>query len=455
MKKIKIIITSLILLTSLILCQQIIARSGENQINKIEYAELNNIRYGLLSVDNWKMQLSGIVADEIDRLDFSRVHQRELKKTIERQLNVLIDEVNKKVKKSNQGSVKGWFKQTFVDLFVSIDDIKKGIPQYADAMMREMRRPENTGKVRNLLKEKLTLFINQTFDGQDMSQVNRIMLRTNTRDIMSARLKLESDIATNYQFISRASLALIIISIILFLLPAFDKTPLQPYQYISMVASLLIMLVVGVTTPMIDMEAKLSQMRFVLLAHPVHFENQVLYFQTKSVLDVFWLMMFNSSPQMKFVGLLMVTFSIIFPVLKLISSVAYYYNYKNAQKNSWIQFFVLKSGKWSMADVMVVAIFMAYIGFNGIITNQFGKLTTNSKDLVILTTNGTALQPGYYLFLTYALLALFLSVFLTRKPYVSAVDSKNKDDDNLKPTMPMMIITDNPSDSTNHSTHLQ
>ena len=32
------------------------------------------------------------------------------------------------------------------------------------------------------------------------------------------------------------------------------------------------------------------------------------------------------------------------------------------KKNKLIQFFAFKSGKWSMADVMVVAIFMAYIG---------------------------------------------------------------------------------------------
>ena len=69
-----------------------------------------------------------------------------------------------------------------------------------------------------------------------------------------------------------------------------------------------------------------------------------------------------------------------------------------------------------MADVMVVAIFMAYIGFNGIITSQFGQLSSTGQELVILTTNGTSLQPGYYLFLTYTLLALFLSGFLTRKP---------------------------------------
>jgi hypothetical protein len=35
--------------------------------------------------------------------------------------------------------------------------------------------------------------------------------------------------------------------------------------------------------------------------------------------------------------------------------------------------------------------------------------------VVLLTTNGTSLQPGFYLFLTYTLLALFLSELLTKK----------------------------------------
>jgi hypothetical protein len=72
-----------------------------------------------------------------------------------------------------------------------------------------------------------------------------------------------------------------------------------------------------------------------------------------------------------------------------------------------------------MADVMVVAMFMAYIGFNGIVDSQFDELRTAGQDLVILTANGTSPQQGYYLFLTYTLLALFLSGFLTRKPQVS------------------------------------
>ena len=73
-----------------------------------------------------------------------------------------------------------------------------------------------------------------------------------------------------------------------------------------------------------------------------------------------------------------------------------------------------------MTDVLIVAIFMAYIGFNGIITSQFGSLNSKDQEMVILTTNGTSLQPGFYIFLTYTILALFLSEFLTRKPKVIA-----------------------------------
>ena len=184
------------------------------------------------------------------------------------------------------------------------------------------------------------------------------------------------------------------------------------------------LLIVGVTTPMIDMEAKISKMTFVLMENPIVFENQVLFFQTKSVLDVFWIMITHETLQMKAVGLLMVAFSVIFPILKLISSFIFYYDYKKARSNKWIQFFIIKSGKWSMADVMVVAIFMAFIGFNGIITSQIGKLSTTSQDIVILSTNGTALQPGYYLFFTYAMLAMFLSQYLAKLDTKKKLDSE-------------------------------
>jgi len=246
----------------------------------------------------------------------------------------------------------------------------------------------------------------------DRSEI--VVVHDAARPFASADL-IERTIAARSDRIVREALLLIALSLALFAASARGGQPLAPARYAVLVLSLVLLLIAGVTTPMIDMEAKISRMSFMLMGHPILFENQVLYFQSKSILDVFTIMITHEQLQMKAVGVLLLTFSVVFPLLKIASSVAYYFDWRRARKHPAIRFFVLKSGKWSMADVMVVAIFMAYIGFNGIITSQFGQLGPAVPDLEILTTNGTSLQPGYYLFVAYTLLALFLSGFLSRK----------------------------------------
>ena len=419
MKLLKLSLSLIIVIVSVVLCQQIISNSISNQKNKNDYAELNHVKYGLFSVEEWKRQINIILAEEIDKLTLSRTNERELRKHIEVLLNTLIDEVDKNIREANSGSAEGWVKQSFMNIFISLKDIKKGIPGYTDAVIHEMTTSKTKGQIKTMLKKKLERYSNETFDTQDTSQMSRILLRTDSKDIESARINLSEAISVKHHRIFKEAILLIILSVILFASSGFSKEPLAPSRYILLVLSLIILLIAGVTTPMIDLEAKISQMSFVLMGHPIHFENQVLYFQSKSILDVFWIMIIHQDIQMKFVGVLLITFSIFFPLFKIVSSLGYYYNYHRARENPVIKFFVLKSGKWSMADVMVVAIFMAYIGFNGIITSQFDQLISASEELEIVTTNGTALQPGYYLFVTYTLLALFFSGFLTRKPQSS------------------------------------
>jgi len=419
MKLLKLFLSLIIIIASVILCQQIISNSISNQKNKNDYAELNHVKYGLFSVEEWKQQITVILDEEINKLYLSRTNERELKKHIEVLLNTLIDQVDKKIRQGNLGSAKGRVKQSFINIFISLKDIKKGIPEYADSIIHEMTKAKTRGQIKTILNKQFEQYVNQTFDTPDTSQISRILLRTDSKDIESARIKLNEAISVKQNLIFWESILLIILSVILFAWSGFSRQPLAPSRYILLVGSLIILLIAGVTTPMIDLEAKISQMSFMLMGHPVHFENQVLYFQSKSILDVFWIMIIHQDIQMKFVGVLLITFSIFFPLLKIVSSLGYYYNYHQARENPVIKFFILKSGKWSMADVMVVALFMTYIGFNGIITSELVQLSSSTPELELLTTNGTSLQPGYYLFLTYTLLALFLSGFLTRKPQAS------------------------------------
>lgn len=413
MKLLKLSLSFMVIIASAVLCYQIILNSISNQKNKNDYAELNHVKYGLLNIEEWKRQVTLILTEEINKLYLSKKNERVLRKHIEALLNTLIDKIDKQIRQGNKGTIGGALSQSFIDIFINIDDIKKGIPEYADAVIHEMTKSTTKRQLKSMLNKKLEQYSDQTIDTESTAQLSRILLRTDTKDIESARTKLLETISVKHDLIIKQAALLIVLSLILFISSAFSKQ-LTPSQHIFLLLSLVTLLIAGVTTPTIDMEATISQISFELMGHPISFDNQVLYFQSKSILDVFWIMVTHKDIQMKLVGILLINFSIVFPLMKLVSSLGYYFNYHQARENPVVKFFVLKSGKWSMADVMVVAIFMAYIGFNGIIASQFGKLRSVTQELVMLTTNGTSLQPGYYLFLTYTLLALFLSDFLTR-----------------------------------------
>ena len=114
------------------------------------------------------------------------------------------------------------------------------------------------------------------------------------------------------------------------------------------------------------------------------------------------------------VGVLILLFSILFPISKLISVEWYLLGGEKIRANKWIQFFAFKSGKWSMADVMVISMFMAYIGFNGILKSQLESLNIKTQTLECISTSGTSLQPGCILFAAFVLFGLFLSFMLER-----------------------------------------
>ncbi len=413
MKNLKTICYSVVFIVVLVLGQQIISLSIANQARKQDYADINNIKYGLFSVNQWKEQLSAIINTEVSNLDLSE-NKEQIKPMLETQLNQLIDGVNQKMKDKNKKTVKGKIKQAFINTFVDIDDIKAGIPQYADEIIKLMEKPKVKRNLKGLIQDKVDKYFESTFEEQDLTLIDAIVQRAGAANIDEAKAKLNETIAAAQNQIFVLTWIIIAIAVGLFVVAGFS-TDLPSSQYIILVMVLFVLLASGVTVPMIDLEAKISEMSFVLFDQQVKFVNQVLYFQTKSVLDVFWIMITHAEIQMKIVGILMVVFSVVFPVTKLISSIVYYFNHWKSRDNKIIQFFVLKSGKWSMTDVMIIAIFMAYIGFNGVISSQFGVLHSADEEIVLLTTNGTSLQPGFYLFLSYTILALFLSEFLTKK----------------------------------------
>jgi hypothetical protein len=149
-------------------------------------------------------------------------------------------------------------------------------------------------------------------------------------------------------------------------------------------------------------------MRFTLLGEDVTFADQVLYYRSKSILEVVAVMLSQGKFDIMAVGSLVLLFSVIFPTAKLLASLACVYR-PALKENGFVGFLVFRTGKWSMADVMVVAIFMSYIGFTGILSEQLRQLERITRTVDIIATNQSALQSGFFLFTAFAILSLVIA----------------------------------------------
>jgi len=103
---------------------------------------------------------------------------------------------------------------------------------------------------------------------------------------------------------------------------------------------------------------------------------------------------------------------------------------ESSQPSEWtrriVRFFALKSGKWSMADVLVVALFMTHIGFDGVISTQLNQLKQAAAGMNVLTTNNTRLEAGFFLFLGFCIAGMLLGMALERSSRKSASPRGNK-----------------------------
>lgn len=413
MKHLARFLSLLIFIAIIALTPSTIKKSLELQQNKADLGELNHIYYGIFSVNAWKGQLAEILYAEVNNIDIKSTIVK-MRKTIENELTIIIDKLNERIKEANKQSLGGRLKQVLINVVVDIEEIKKGVPNYADAMIKEITKPETEQQVKKLAKDQLKTYFAKTFQPQPDKYRKAILARAGVDDIEEAKAVLAEKSARNTQLAQQQMAVIVGLTILLFIV-VIGIRKRGAFEFTLLNLSLMLLMFIGVSTPMIDLDARISEMTFVLLGHKVSFINQVLYFQSKSVLNVFMIMITHKDYLMKLVGVLMVLFSIVIPLLKLSSSLLYYFS-ERARKSSVIRFLVFDSGKWSMADVMVVAIFMAYIGFNGIVTNQFNKIEALvPSEIVFIATNGTSLQPGFFAFLAYVILALVFSTLLKKQ----------------------------------------
>ncbi len=287
-------------------------------------------------------------------------------------------------------------------------NLRPRVPEFAGMVLAELGKPENKQAVKNYLAGVLAEGAKNTFGAVDMTWYSAILKQHGCADATACRQELGHRIAEADADIARWYLTALGATALAFILLLAARRRLRWYHVLLLLLFCVVLLAGGILSPMIEVEARITRIAFTFFGTPLSFPEQVLYFQSKSVLEVFRTLIEIGQPEMWFVGMLVLMFSVVFPTVKILT-LGFCLNRPDwLRKYRIVRFFALESSKWSMADVMALAIFMSFVAFNGVISNAMGSMRGPGVQLVI-PTDSSKLLPGFYLFIGFVLASLFLS----------------------------------------------
>jgi len=382
---------------------------GENRLNtfKADAIEIANVKYGLFNVDEWKSILADIITEKINDFDIDADNRQNIESRISTLLTTVIDQFEESYYQKNASSISGFFQGSIASLTGVFSRMKEDIPMFSEEIVNFINKEGNRDSIREYILLKLDEYTQSTFAEFDYTYRDNILVKYGISDANNASNVIGGLITQEQSSVSIFKNGILLIWIICFAFLFYIRR-IQRAEVYALLGISSIFLFAGIFIPMIEIDARINSLSFELLSTNIEFTNQVLFYKSKSIIDVVSIMLFQKRLDLILVGFGIFAFSIFFPLLKLMST-AYYIENKEIRSTKFVSFFVFRSGKWSMADVMVIAIFMAYIGFSGILTEQLTQLENLSPSLDIISTNESNLRTGFYLFSGYVLLSLMIS----------------------------------------------
>jgi hypothetical protein len=386
---------------------------------RMELAEITHVRYGALNADRWVEQIVPILNRKIDGIDLTADKGASLRPTVEKALNRLLDQVKEQMApkpppKPAPGSpppspAAGFAAMANATIAtMMVNNLKPRVPEFAAVVLKELGSKENKQAVKDYLAGVLAEGAKSTFSAVDLTYYKAILQQHHCADAAACKVELANRIREADDNISTWYLAALGAAALAFILLLAVNPVLRWYHVLLLLLFSITLLAGGVLSPMIEVEAKISRLSLTFFGDPISFPEQIFYFQSKSVLEVFRTLITIGQPEMWIVGVLVLMFSVVFPTLKILTIALCLKWPEWLQKYRIVRFFALESSKWSMADVMALAIFMSYVAFNGVITNAMSSLQSPGAQLVI-PTDSSKILPGFYLFIGFVLGSLFLS----------------------------------------------
>lgn len=392
--------------------------SYEQKHIKEDYSLSNNITFGIFSVDRWGEKISAVVDRRVKGFKLTAKQKIEMRKGIEKELHGLVNQAVSEVTKP-QKTLGGKLKKLAFNSFVDVDELHAQVPSFAKTIVTKITSPASLKRLKNVAASKVDELEEQTYDSTDTTITtveHNIYQKYHVAGASAYNRLVNSRLAQIKKETYQCGLGMLGCVAIALILWLFLRKSVQLHVPLFIMSLLfaVILLTVGVTSPIIEVDARIQSLEFGLLGDKIAFSNQVLFFQSKSILGIIGTLIEQPKPDAVLVGALLLLFVVILPLLRIVARGVHVSCGHLFGSQKVLRFMAFDLGKWDMADVMVVGIAMTYIGLNGILKSQLSGLNIKNDTLTTVTANNSALQLGFFVFVAYVAYAKVLSFIVKR-----------------------------------------
>jgi hypothetical protein len=414
----------LLIALSVLLCgatfsgYQLAKLSDEREQVKEDHSLANSVTFGLFSIDQWRDRIAEVLTQQVTDYHITPKQQQDLRKAVEKEIHTLIAKTVEEINRP-QKSIGGKLKKLAFNTFVDSAEIQAQVRPFAKTIVDKISSPESEARLKNIAGSKVKQLTTQIYDSTRVANyavTKYVYQKYKVADPVSFDQRINERLAAIKLALIRyvcIMLGCVVVELLLWWILR-KQVHLQTVLFVFALFFAFVLLATGSLVPVIEVDARIRSLDLQLLSGKVHFQNQVLFYQSKSICGIIETLIAQSKPDAILVGILICLFILLLPLLRLVAKGIHILSPPKVAHHPIIHYFTFELHKWDMADVMIVGMLMTYIGLNGILKSQLSGLNIHSAALNIVTANGTSLQPGYFIFVAYVLFAMLLSYILKK-----------------------------------------
>ncbi|MEQ9403519.1 MAG: hypothetical protein RIM99_08040 [Cyclobacteriaceae bacterium] len=266
----------LLLLSTIVLSILIWKSEAQKRILKQDIIELSKVKYGLFNVDEWKSILAEIISKKIDQFNFNKENRDEMEVKVSDFLHKAINEFEQNFKQTNRKQ--SWFGISYKNVIANsvslFTRLRENVPELTNQIITYLDDPENRQNLKQYINKKIGEYADETFSQMDYSHLNSILAAHQYENRIEALDGLQQQIGTidNQNIIIRYSLISLILIQTIGLIFSRRLTKLEITLFTGLAFTVLCL---GLSLPMIDIDARISEMSFTLLGEKIKYNRAI------------------------------------------------------------------------------------------------------------------------------------------------------------------------------------